>query len=281
MRINDSREKAADYAAKRLQAQRNIDSRVDEILYDVACKIYAICEKYDSAFVKNKQMKAEIDAVVEGAKALIWEYENEYAKAAETVLEDDNGITAAYLAAAHNGKTFKQRQNVYVKRFVKDMMKIYYAGVVLGTTSGVIRNAMEKQYRSPYMKNGLVQSAISARSGVHVYNLPYKEAEKKAREVRETLETPSYGRGIQPEAYAQIQKNVKDTLALAWSEEDHDAAIRAGAKGFWVLRGSSYPCIDCQSHVGWLHKMDDDAPPYHSHCVCFCVYTLNEENPEL
>lgn len=276
MKINDNREKAADYASKRLQAQRNIDSRVDEVLHDAALKIYDICNKYNSAIIKGKKMKAEIDEVIEQAKQDIWQLELDYAAISEKVLDDDKGVTATYLASAHYGKTFKQRQNVYMSRFVKDVMKIFYAGMVFGTTLNVIKEAVDKQFRNPYSKDGLINHAVVTRGGAHVYNMPYKEAEKTAKEVRDALKTPSYGTGIQPEGYEQIQKNVKDTLALAWSEEEHDAAIRNGAKGFYVFRGSSYPCIDCQSHVGWLHKMDDDAPPYHSHCVCFCIYVYNE-----
>ena len=59
----------------------------------------------------------------------------------------------------------------------------------------------------------------------------------------------------------------------AWMLYDHETAVRDGAKGFYVYRGSSYDCPECDSHVGY-HKITDMSalPPIHHHCYCFVVY---------
>ena len=66
---------------------------------------------------------------------------------------------------------------------------------------------------------------------------------------------------------------------MAWMRELANDYKEDGAVGYYVFRGSSYPCDLCDSACGF-HPLTDMSffPPLHPHCCCGAVpiYSLNE-----
>lgn len=63
------------------------------------------------------------------------------------------------------------------------------------------------------------------------------------------------------------------TAIMAWSRTQYEEEEEDGKTGYFVFRGSTYPCSLCDSKVGF-HSIEDveNIPPYHGHCCCFVVY---------
>ena len=67
-----------------------------------------------------------------------------------------------------------------------------------------------------------------------------------------------------------------------WNEHDWRTAKGLGALGYYIERGSSYPCDTCEDHTGRFFKIDDreNIPQYHRNCRCFVVFVYDKEDME-
>ena len=75
-----------------------------------------------------------------------------------------------------------------------------------------------------------------------------------------------------------IEKIADFAIGDAWMYWGWLDARDKGAKGYFVERGSSYPCDECQSHVGIFYPIEDEEnrPQYHRNCCCYVVYSYVE-----
>lgn len=233
---NDSSDKAKKYARRRLQAQRNAVSRV---------------RKGIDRLARRTALKGSIssEAVDEFRESTILAG-YEYAEAAGRYLYDeDNGITE-YMDGIHYGKTFRERVDEQTDRLVTDLDKILLAATFLKMPARLVESEWERPY--------YVGSAVA-----------------RANARGAAIDIPSYGVGIPVSGADQLLKNIDNTVALAWGYEDYDYALRNGAIGFYVFRGSSYPCQTCQEQCGVFHPIEMASlshPPFHANCVCYVVY---------
>jgi len=235
-KTNSTEREAAQYAKKRAQAQRNAISRSRRAVERLVHRAAL------KGFVSDESRRELEESIV------VFGYE--YAEAAGRYLYDeDNGIRE-YMDGIHFGKTYRERVEEQTDRLVVDIGKILVAADYLGMSSSVV----ESEWEHPYSVGGAVMRANMRGA---------------------TIDIPSYGRGIPLSGAEQLLKNVDNTVALAWGYEDYDLALRNGAIGFYVFRGSSYPCQTCQEQVGVFHPMEESVwshPPFHNNCVCYAVY---------
>ena len=79
-----------------------------------------------------------------------------------------------------------------------------------------------------------------------------------------------------------IGRFAKQTVQLGWMHFRYEMEKEQGAVGFWVGRGSSYPCQLCDSYTGF-HQIDDiDAyPPRHGSCCCWAVPIFEKDINDL
>jgi len=233
---NSTEREAAQYASKRAQAQRNAVSRAKKAIQRLA-KRTAL-----KGSVSDEAEREMIESII------LFGYE--YAEAAGRYLYDeDNGIKE-YMDGIHYGKTYRERVEEQAGRLVADIGKILVASEFLKMPARLV----ESEWEDPYFVGGAVRRANSRGAGIEI---------------------PSYGQGIPLSGAEQLLKNIDNTIALAWGYEDYDFALRNGAVGFYVFRGSSYPCQTCQEQVGVFHPMEESVwshPPFHNNCVCYVVY---------
>lgn len=236
MNKRNSTKQAKQYALKRTQAQRNAVSRVSKDIDRLATKA-----AHEGGVSQNDGLSFIEATILAGY---------EYAEAAGKYLYDeDNGITE-YMDAVHFGKTFKERVTEQSGHLIGDIARILVAAEVLGISPRIV----ETECRSPYAVGGAIYRANLRGAGIQI---------------------PSYGRGVPVSGADQLLRNIDNTVGLAWGFEDYDYALRSGAKGFYVYRGSSYPCDTCQQECGVFHPIEDAAlshPPFHGNCVCYAVY---------
>lgn len=236
---NSTEREAAQYALKRAQAQRNAVSRANKVI---------------GRFARRTSLKGSVsdEAEREMVESLVL-CGYEYAESAGRYLYDeDNGIRE-YMDGIHYGKTYRERVEEQSGRIAADMGKILVAAEFLGMPARLV----ESEWDNPYSVGGAVLRANMRGAGIEI---------------------PSYGRGIPLSGAEQLLKNIDSTVALAWGYEDYDFALRNGAIGFYVFRGSSYPCQTCQEQVGVFHPMEESVwshPPFHNNCVCYAVYVYS------
>lgn len=80
----------------------------------------------------------------------------------------------------------------------------------------------------------------------------------------------SFGVGRTVSSWTALSDLTEYAVAEGWMKHWELQAKASGAVGFFVMRGSSYPCNICDDEVGF-HVEWDKLPPYHGHCKCFAV----------
>lgn len=235
-----NQKEAKQYVLKRVQAQQNSRSRVSKMLLTAALQL-----------AKGKSE----DNVTKDLSSQIVDVTNGYARTCLSFRKYDDGEKdlKKYMEDVHYGKTFEQRTDTYTKRYVSDIVELILACYALDYPKDKTLYTIQNSYKDPFNSP--------------VIGLAIKSGEYTRKE-------HNYGVGRTNVASTAIYNNVENTIALAYSEIDHNYASFNGANGFYVYRGSSYPCAECQSHVGF-HKMGDEYPPFHGHCVCYAVYIYN------
>lgn len=255
-----AREDAVNFARKRIQAERNVKTRIDRILSSAASDIVKASEGItlvSSESVFRQMVSARSGGVIEAAEEAINYYIREYSKVAISVLNDkDTGATGRLLNSELFGKTFEERSHIYMQYFFNDVVKMIIAGKRLKLKQSAIEGNVKSQYSDPYT-NGIIDRAN--RKGANI-------------------QVPSYGHGIYHSAYGNIVRNAQGTIAIAWGRENKNFAKREGAIGFRIFRGSSYPCPLCDEEVGvGIHPMTDAVPPLHLNCCCVVEFIYQDD----
>lgn len=91
-----------------------------------------------------------------------------------------------------------------------------------------------------------------------------------------------YGKGVPVSSKVDIEFITTSAVAAAWNEWEWRMASAGGAIGYYIERGSSYPCEECESHTGMFYPISDKEhlPQYHRNCRCFVVYCFDKEDVE-
>lgn len=251
------------YTERMLQAERNVKSHIDDILSDAAQRIATEASSVklvSSDDLYRQTIAVKSKQILKDAMDSISEYVRKYSKASIAILGDkDTGAVTRLLSSELFGKTFDERNKKYMRYFANDIANILIMCKRLNVSGSKVTEAVLVAYKSPY-ESDLMSKAEKTKKGA--------------------VDVPSYGRGIYHSAYQNIVRNAQGVISIAWSRERKNKAKRDGAIGFYVHRGSSYPCSICDDQVGWLHKMDDDAPPFHVNCVCRAEFVFEEEEEE-
>lgn len=252
-----SKYNAADFALKRAQAQRNVESHIATLLFSAAKKIVTMSASYrtNKTLARKKEFDRKAQKLVQEVQEDTEAYIRAYAKASLKILGLPNDVIDEYLDGKVFGKTFVERNRNYIKTFAGDIVRMVKAGVLMGYTQSQILSAVRTGYKNPF------RSTIVT----------------KAQRKHLDVDTPSYGRGIYRSSYENIMRNARNTVALAWAKALEEYAEEEGYGYFRVHRGSSYPCDTCDHETTYIHNLGKDPmPPYHANCVCYIEFVTKE-----
>lgn len=246
------------FAAKRLQAQRNVEHHISSLLYAAAKEIVFLSSIYRTG-LKDVAVSGDFTNrathIVEQTQEKVEAHITQYAIASCKILGIEDDRVREYLQSEVWGKTFKERNREYSKTFAEDIVKMVSAGIQMGYTQSTLLSAVRTGYKNPFATSVITKAQ---RKGIGIA-------------------TPSYGRGIYRSAFQNIVRNAQNTIALAWREALADYADKNGSVGFIIHRGSSYPCETCQSQVGYVHPLTDTMAPFHNNCVCITELVFKTE----
>lgn len=252
--------RAKEYLVLRLRAERLAVSTLDDALISAARRIAGIAQYYNVPperfrFSANPSLQKEVNEVLE----LLRESLYSRLKGIDTFEDGDEErpFVAPALTEKVNGKTFRQRLSEYVSRWGYEIEAVIAAAGMNGVRNQTeildgIREYMDRPYENPWMKEHMGEG-----EAVRLRTIPH------------------YGKGRHIASAAALALLLRTTVAKGWMQ--NWARLNAGKRGYYVFRGSSYPCEICDAQVGFLHDASDMAglPPQHPNCVCFTVYTDN------
>lgn len=252
--------RAKEYLVLRLRAERLAVSTLDDALLSAARRIAGIAQYYNVPperfrFSANPSLQKEVNEVLE----LLRESLYSRLKGIDTFEDEDEErpFVAPALTEKVNGKTFRQRLADYVSRWGFEIEAVIAAAGLNGVKNQTeildgIREYMDRPYENPWMKEHMGEG-----EAVRLRTIPH------------------YGKGRHIASAAALALLLRTTVARGWMQ--NWARLNAGKRGYYVFRGSSYPCEICDAQVGFLHDASDMAglPPQHPNCVCFTVYTDN------
>ena len=255
--LMDEKRRGAEYAAKRAQALRNMERRIQKELFPKAKLIIAAARKYrrGNKLYRQDKLLEEAREITKGAAGNIKKYTEAYAFASAEFLGTEGEGIASLLSGKVYGKTIDERMMTYLDNFAEDMVRMIKAGVMMDYKEEQILSAIRTGYKDPYRTSVIT----------------------KARRKDVNIATPSYGKGVFRNAYSNIVRNSTQVIALAWGLAEKDYGMEMGAVGFRVHRGSSFPCDQCDHECSYVHKWTDPFPPFHVSCVCYVEFVFEDD----
>lgn len=254
----DSKLRGATFALKRSQAQRNCEDKVAKILYGTVKTIALLSKAYRVGTGKlndEHSLRQQAYAIVEGCAESISSYTQSYSEAAYSILGMTKKSLGEFMKKDFYGKTFAERNTTYLRFFADDIVNMIKAGAIMGYSHSKILSALRVSYKDPY------QTSIIT----------------KIQRTSTDIPTASYGKGIFRSAYANIIRNVKQTISRAWGMAEQEYGAEEGYTTFRVFRGSSYPCPVCDNECSYIHHIGQDPfPPFHISCVCQVQFVTDE-----
>lgn len=256
---------AKQFILQREENARMLEDKIDELLADAAEKIVIICYRYDvdpqklyiaSGF--NEQMMNEIaevmDELEEEILAMMQEYATRFTKDRDRI----NALLLWMASLGRGNRNLRDTLEGYLYKFMKDLEAAIAA---LRFADATMADAVTK-----------------VKTNLHtIYTMPevmaaFKNASEFAATYIQSRGVQKGGVGLSNNGSTNVTNMARLTLQMVWMRSRRLEMEEDGAAGFYVLRGSNYPCDYCDSKVGFHPMTDIDYfPPFHGHCCCYVV----------
>lgn len=244
-------EEARDFLRRRLESEQSVKRAVEELLLAYVSELvfmYLYGSEDDSDYIIDV-ICAEL---IEDCETL----------ALDEGRDDWKDAILKYMEGERFGKTLYERIKERVVTFCKEVYVVCMAGKLLGLTEDAIIISVSANMKHPY-ENELIKDV---RKKI--------ESGKLAGDLVD-YEEPHYGSGKEISSMGALQTITGFAVADTWMWFEFEDAKSKGAVGYYVDRGSSYPCDECDSHTGVFFPIDDEAnrPQYHLNCCCVIIYS--------
>lgn len=273
--VSEDIRKAKQYVLQRVQAEIQLALAIDATLDKYIELITRACYKYnidpkDFSFGANEQLRQEVYALLD-------ELEEEILALIESSVVpngDKNSHHQALLdwmltLGTHNWN-FRRTTEYYIYRFSQDLeaeiAAMRYAKVKQTAAITKMKSALHAPYSLPEMTEAIRSheffSADMIRSGGTKTD-PF---------------THQPTTGLSKVGASNITNMARSTLAMVWMRNLLLEAEDGNMAGYFVFRGSTYPCGICDDLVGFHSISEGMVLPAHSHCCCFCVFVNSKED---
>lgn len=239
-------ESAKAYLRQRLDAELSMTRNLEVVMNESAEKIVKICysagvnpQSFNFSNLSAKAQK-EINDIINWLQETIDDYFLTLAIAEHKETKDD---VLEIILAENHGLTFDERLTGYCEKYKNELLLLIGAGLFLGVTESALIRSLKENIRHPYA-NHLLAEGIDA--------------------------PITYGRGRTNSMFTAISALTRFGIARAWMESQYLQNLKDGCLGWYVRRGSSYPCDLCDSYTGF-HIDESELPPYHANCCCYAV----------
>ncbi len=239
-------EAAKAYLRLRLEAERSMSYNLEIVMREAVERVVEICyaAKIDPTVGSYENLpekvRMAIEEVVQWLKETIDDY---FLTLAIYDHEENKDKILPFIMGRNHGMTFEERLSDYCVKYRNELLLLVGAGMALGIGAKALAKSIGEHLKHPY-KNPDLAEGIAA--------------------------PLTYGRGRTNAMYTAIGDLTRFGIGQAWMRNQYIDNMRDGCVGWYVERGSSYPCALCDSKVGF-HEDDSDLPLYHSHCCCIAT----------
>lgn len=245
-------EEAKAFVRDRLRNERSMEADVLRLM-----EMYAA---YLLTALLNNRSEAEVELLIQNLV-------EELLSDCELLAVDEHDRRAMILLWVNRdieGQTLRDRVSQRCHTFFDEVFAVYTAGRLLNRGYDALLTGIKENLTRPWQNPLLVEAREAQLHGLIDPDYEFQE--------------PHYGRGVAISSLTALTTITTYAVGDAWMYYGWLDAAERGAKGYHVLRGSSYPCDICDSHTGIFYPIDDEdnRPPYHAHCVCFVVYSYTE-----
>lgn len=256
---------AKQFILQREENARMLEDKIDELLADAAEKIVIICYRYDvdpqklyiaSGF--NEQMMNEIAEVMDELEEEILALTQEYATRSTKDRDRINALLLWMASLGRGNRNLRDTLEGYLYKFMKDLeaaiAALRFADATIGDAVTKVKTNLHTIYTMP--------EVMAA----------FKNASEFAATYIQSRGVQKGGVGLSNNGSTNVTNMARLTLQMVWMRSHRLEMEEDGAAGFYVLRGSNYPCDYCDSKVGFHPMTDIDYfPPFHGHCCCYVV----------
>lgn len=267
---------AKEYVLERSRAEIALASAVDDILKEYAEQMIRVCYKYNIdpqnfSFGANDSMRQEIYAILDDLLEELLSLIEEDSVPQKKKNKHYGALIDWMVTLGTHNKDLRWTTSYYISRFSKDVEALVAAMryAKYDVNKAVLRALpmLHTLYVSPEvmaaMKSGKPFSADGIRTGGTKYD-PFTH--------RPTVGLSKYGA-------TNLVTMARSTLAKTWMKSEFMEAEDEGMGGYYVFRGSSYPCSHiCDLECGWFHPMSMGMVcPLHANCYCFAVFVSSDQ----
>lgn len=251
---NEMKNAAKQYLQRRLENEGSFSSNLVMFLNAAIDEICSIISRY--GVTSEQLLSNNIPAnVLMEINVIIEELAADIADAVLILSQDERTDGEWFLLFLrkefNDGWSFEDRLSQYTKNFSDQVLMAIAALSVTGVASSLWANNIKTNIRD-------------------IYNAPFVRTAAKNRLSR--FAEKGFGRGVPHNMSIALDFLGKQEIANAWMQWEYEEAKSNDAIGFFIFRGSSYPCPECDEHVRYYDINEGFPLPIHSHCYCFAVY---------
>ena len=244
-------EAAKDFLRKRLESEQSMSADVERLLYTYAG--YLLSALFSDS--SDEDLELLIQDLIEQLLA-------DCELLAVDEREDKRDAILLYMLGERNGDTLEGRVNKRCHTLFNEVFAVYTAGKLLGWDENSLLSSIKANFEHPWQNEVLVAVREKINRGQIDADI-------------EDFEEAHYGKGVEISSLGALQTMLGYAIADAWTWWQYEDSKEKGAKGYFVVRGSSFPCDICDSHTGIFYPIsdEDNRPQYHAHCRCLVVYS--------
>lgn len=257
-------EAAREFLRQRLENELSMEKAVLDLLT-------AFAERLIDLYLHGAG-EVEIDALVDDLVAMILD---DCETLAVDEHEDRRNDIIPYILREWKGETLEGRVRRRVGTLMEEMAAVYVAGTLLGKVRNEIVSAIKSSMVTPWQNPILIEMRTKLKDGDYAL---------MGRMNDYGIENPSffeerhYGKGVVTSSLVALQRMTRFAVGEGWMYYGWLDARERDAVGYYVERGSSYPCSICDERVGTFFYLTDQGnyPPLHLNCLCIVVYVYAE-----
>ena len=244
-------EAAKDFLRRRLESEQSMSADVERLLYTYA--------GYLLSALFNGESDEDVELLIQD---LIEQLMADCELLAVDEREDKRDAILLYMNSERNGDTLEGRVGNRCHTFFNEVYAVYMAGKLVGWDEKSLLSSIKSNLEHPWDNEVLVAVREKISRGEIDADI-------------EDFEEAHYGKGVEISSLGALQTMLGFAIADAWTWWQYEDAKEKGAKGYHVVRGSSYACEICDSHTGIFYPISDEEnkPQYHAHCCCLVVYS--------
>lgn len=247
-------EAAKDFLRKRLESEQSMSADVERLLYTYAG--YLLSALFSNASDEDIELLIQdlIEQLIADCEML-----------AIDEREDKRDAILLYMLGERNGDTLEGRVNKRCHTFFNEVYAVYMAGKLVGWNETSLLSSIKANIEHPWDNEVLVAVREKINRG------------EISADMDDFIE-PHFGKGTEISSKGALDKMLVYAVADAWTWYQHEEAKEDGAFGYFVLRGSSYPCQICDDAAEVFYPINDTQHivPLHLNCKCYIVYSYVE-----